>query len=172
MGITTPREANPEKVKDTHRAYYERNREQRKQAQRVQNARRRATQSEQVREYHRAYYRKLKQSDHAKLRRWQRKHELLRRNRKNRAEGSHTEAEWETLKAHYNYTCLRCGKHEPEITLTRDHIVPLTQEGSDWITNIQPLCPTCNSTKNDKTIDYRTNSQLVQDITSEARGDR
>ena len=151
------REANPEKVKDTQRTYYERNREHRKQAQRVRNARQRATQGQRVRAYHRAYYRELKLFEHTKLRRWQRKHELLRRSRKNQAEGSHTEAEWEALKDNYNYTCLRCSKCEPEITLTRDHIIPLSQGGSDWITNLQPLCPTCNSIKNDKTIDYRSN---------------
>src|SRR5437868_3395733 len=89
------REANPEKVKETQRIYYERNRENRKQAQRVRNVRQRATRGEQVRSYYRAYYCKLKLSEHTKLRRWQRKHELLRRSRKNQAEGSHTEYEWE-----------------------------------------------------------------------------
>ena len=84
------REAYPERVKDSQRAYYERNCELRKQAQRVRSIRRRATQSEQVRAYHRAYYYKLKQSDPAKLRRWQRNHEHRRRNHKNHVEGSHT----------------------------------------------------------------------------------
>ena len=78
-----------------------------------------------------------------------------RRARKYQAEGSHTEAEWEALKAQYDYTCLRCGKCEPEITLTRDHVIPITKGGSDWITNIQPLCHSCNSAKNAQSIDYR-----------------
>jgi 5-methylcytosine-specific restriction endonuclease McrA len=166
------RESYPERVKDSQRAYYERNREQRQQAQRVRNARQRAAQGEQVRAYHRAYYRKLKQSDYEKLRRWQRNHELRRRNRKNHTEGSHTEAEWEALKAYYNYTCLRCGKREPEVSLTRDHVVPLSQGGSDWITNLQPLCPICNSTKNDKMIDYRAYWPLASDISSETLEDQ
>lgn len=71
------------------------------------------------------------------------------------AEGSHTEEDWGQLKAYYNYKCLRCGKQEPEITLTRDHIIPLTQGGSDSIDNIQPLCARCNSKKTSKHIDYR-----------------
>lgn len=79
-----------------------------------------------------------------------------RRVRKYQAEGSHTEAEWEALKAQHNYTCLCCGKCEPEIELQRDHIIPLTKGGSDYITNIQPLCRSCNSSKSDKFIDYRT----------------
>ena len=71
------------------------------------------------------------------------------------SEGSHTEEDWETLKAFYDYKCLRCGKQEPDIKLTRDHVIPLTQGGSDSINNIQPLCARCNSKKNNKHIDYR-----------------
>lgn len=71
------------------------------------------------------------------------------------AKGSHTEAQWQSLKSFYNFKCLRCGKQEPEIKLTRDHVVPLIQGGSDLIDNIQPLCARCNSKKNYKHIDYR-----------------
>lgn len=71
------------------------------------------------------------------------------------SEGSHTEEEWEELKAFYDYRCLCCGKQEPEIKLTRDHVIPLTQGGSDSIDNVQPLCARCNSKKNNKHIDYR-----------------
>jgi 5-methylcytosine-specific restriction endonuclease McrA len=78
-----------------------------------------------------------------------------RRAREYRAEGSHAIEEWEELKAQHAYTCLCCGKSEPEIELTRDHVIPLEQGGSDWISNIQPLCATCNSKKSTKYIDYR-----------------
>ncbi len=78
-----------------------------------------------------------------------------RRARKLAADGSHTEEEWQNLKAFYNFKCLRCGKQEPEIKLTRDHVIPLTQGGSDSIDNIQSLCARCNSKKNNKHIDYR-----------------
>lgn len=78
-----------------------------------------------------------------------------RRARKLASGGSHTDAEWETLKAFYEYKCLRCGKSEPEIRLTRDHVIPLTQGGTDSIDNVQPLCARCNSKKNNKRIDYR-----------------
>lgn len=71
------------------------------------------------------------------------------------AEGSHTNDEWEMVKKYYRYTCLRCGKHEPEIKLTQDHIIPISRGGSDEIHNIQPLCFGCNSAKKDRTIDYR-----------------
>ena len=78
-----------------------------------------------------------------------------RRARKLKAKGSHTEEEWQELKAFYNFMCLRCRKQEPDIKLTRDHVIPLTQGGSDSIDNVQPLCSRCNSKKNNKHIDYR-----------------
>jgi 5-methylcytosine-specific restriction endonuclease McrA len=78
-----------------------------------------------------------------------------RRARKLSALGNHTEAEWEELKTFYNYTCLSCGKSEPEIRLTRDHVLPLVLGGNDSIDNIQPLCARCNSKKSSKHIDYR-----------------
>lgn len=78
-----------------------------------------------------------------------------RRARKHQAGGSHTEQEWQELKAQYDYKCLSCGKREPEIQLTRDHIIPLEKGGDDSIENIQPLCARCNSKKSTRTIDYR-----------------
>ncbi len=78
-----------------------------------------------------------------------------RRARKLLAKGSHTEQEWQELKARYDYKCLCCGRQEPEIKLTRDHIRPLIFGGSDSIDNIQPLCARCNSKKSLRHIDYR-----------------
>ena len=66
-----------------------------------------------------------------------------------------TAEEWQALKAHYDYTCLKCQKREPEITLTRDHIIPQVKGGLDKIDNIQPLCVSCNSSKRERIIDYR-----------------
>ena len=67
--------------------------------------------------------------------------------------GHHSLGEWETLKAQYNWTCNICKKIEPEIKLTRDHIIPVIKGGSNNIENIQPLCQSCNSIKNDKILD-------------------
>ena len=79
--------------------------------------------------------------------------------------GKHTLEQWKELKIKYNFTCVGCGKQEPEIKLTEDHIVPLSRF-IEWakknnpnykandIKNIQPLCQSCNSKKNNN-LDYK-----------------
>lgn len=79
-----------------------------------------------------------------------------RRTQKTQAGGSYTAEEWKALKAKYNYTCLCCGKQEPTIKLTADHVIPVVLNGSSYIENIQPLCRSCNSKKHNKIIDYRS----------------
>jgi 5-methylcytosine-specific restriction endonuclease McrA len=78
-----------------------------------------------------------------------------RRAQMNQSGGSFTWREWVAIKAKYNYTCLCCGRCEPEIKLTADHIVPIYRGGSSNIENIQPLCRSCNASKGTKIIDYR-----------------
>lgn len=79
-------------------------------------------------------------------------HTNRRRVRKANAGGSHTEQEWVALKLKCKYRCLCCKKKKP---LTRDHIVPLSQGGTDDIKNIQPLCGRCNSLKGTNSTDFR-----------------
>lgn len=81
--------------------------------------------------------------------------ESRRRDRKRHAGGHYTLQEWNALKAEYNYHCLCCGKQEPEIVLTADHVIPVQQHGSSHISNIQPLCLPCNDRKWTKSTDYR-----------------
>ncbi len=79
------------------------------------------------------------------------------------AEGSYTGNEWRELCRLYNHTCLACGRREPNIKLTPDHVIPLSKGGNNYITNIQPLCYSCNSGKGNRTaIDYRNMPIIVQ----------
>lgn len=82
-------------------------------------------------------------------------HARLRRLRKLGTPGYHAPAEWEALKAATGNKCLCCGVNGDEVALTRDHVVPLSKGGTDDISNIQPLCASCNSKKRARTIDYR-----------------
>lgn len=68
------------------------------------------------------------------------------------AKGTYSLQEWKKLKAKHNYTCLMCGKTEPDVKLTIDHIIPLTKNGTNYISNIQPLCRSCNSKKGAKIL--------------------
>jgi 5-methylcytosine-specific restriction endonuclease McrA len=82
-----------------------------------------------------------------------------RRARKRMVGGFHTAQEWNILKKKYDYTCLRCGKKEPEIKLTEDHVFAISLGGWNSISNIQPLCGPCNSSKQNKYQDYRPDSK-------------
>lgn len=61
--------------------------------------------------------------------------------------GIHTTSEWLALVVANNNECANCHEDRP---LTRDHIVPLSRGGTNDISNIQPLCGSCNSSKGAK----------------------
>ena len=49
------------------------------------------------------------------------------------------------------YRCLECGASNKEISLEVDHIIPVSQGGTDELHNLQTLCITCNRAKNIRT---------------------
>lgn len=119
-------ERNPEKVKAARRKHYETHREEKA-----------------------AYVRAWREANRGKCRAYYNNY----RARKESNGGSFTAEEWKELCAEYGFCCVCCGECKP---LTVDHIVPVSKGGSSDISNIQPLCKSCNSSKRDKTIDYRS----------------
>lgn len=67
--------------------------------------------------------------------------------REKNAIGNHSLKEWNDKKQLFENKCAICGL---EKKLTKDHIIPLSKGGSDYIDNIQPLCKNCNSKKHNK----------------------
>lgn len=81
--------------------------------------------------------------------------EDTRRRRARRREngGRYSRREWVRLLELCGGRCVSCGTTE---SITVDHIVPVSKGGSGYIDNIQPLCLSCNSSKNNNTVDYRS----------------
>lgn len=135
--------ANREQVKAKSAAYFRANRD-------AANARRRA------------YYEAHKAEHAAKAKAWRDAHpdECRAASHKRKAlkrgnGGSYTAAEWKAIKAAQDYRCLACGVQEPAITLTVDHVLPLSMGGRNDAANLQALCLACNLRKKDRHIDYR-----------------
>lgn len=72
-----------------------------------------------------------------------------------RKKGTHTKEEWQEMKDHFGYTCVKCYGASGLINIEKDHIIPLYQGGSDSIKNLQPLCARCNSAKGPENVDHR-----------------
>jgi hypothetical protein len=80
-----------------------------------------------------------------------------RRARLAAADGSFTTAEWEALRSQYDH-CPDCGRRWADIppppgrssVITRDHIVAISKGDRNDISNLRPLCYSCNSRKGDR----------------------
>lgn len=91
---------------------------------------------------------------------------IRRRSRESGSGGSYTAKEWQALCDKYGNRCLCCESSDEPLTV--DHIVPISKGGSSDIDNLQPLCKSCNCSKQDKIIDYcpdqRQTAQLSHDV--------
>jgi hypothetical protein len=73
--------------------------------------------------------------------------------------GSHTEAEWLDLLSVWNWRCFYCAEPvqrtspDPQHEATKDHMVPISRGGVDFIGNIVPACLRCNQLKGNTTVE-------------------
>lgn len=65
------------------------------------------------------------------------------------AEGFHTSNEFEKLLRQYDGKCAYCGENE---ATDREHVIPLSRGGSNYIGNILPVCRSCNTSKKEKLL--------------------
>jgi 5-methylcytosine-specific restriction endonuclease McrA len=65
------------------------------------------------------------------------------------AQGSHTAQDWIEKLALFGGCCAYCGRSDRP--LSRDHNIPLSRGGTNFIGNILPACRPCNSAKRDRT---------------------
>jgi 5-methylcytosine-specific restriction endonuclease McrA len=67
------------------------------------------------------------------------------------APGKHCAEEIQNLLLSQDYLCAACSIFLS--TYHVDHIIPISRGGTNWVINLQILCPTCNMSKNNKTMD-------------------
>jgi 5-methylcytosine-specific restriction endonuclease McrA len=79
-----------------------------------------------------------------------------RRGLEKNVENTLTEKEIDFLIFFQNNKCARCNtEFDNIITYTLDHIIPVSKGGGLILKNVQLLCKSCNSSKNNKSIQYR-----------------
>ncbi len=55
-----------------------------------------------------------------------------------------------TLGRRDGFSCLMCGSSAKDLQI--DHVIPISHNGTNDISNLQLLCPSCNSRKKDKIL--------------------
>lgn len=83
-------------------------------------------------------------SNRPKLRHIQKRREARQR----QAQGRHSLEQWMAKLVYYGGQCFYCGSDQD---ITRDHAIPLSRGGTDWIANILPACRKCNASKHGDT---------------------
>lgn len=67
------------------------------------------------------------------------------------ARGTYSEKQWQEKLEYHDHRCVYCGVSGSEKKLTKDHKIPISKGGTNWISNIAPCCQKCNSKKHDMT---------------------
>ena len=158
------------RVKEKHAAYMRRARKERPGVYRAIDRKRQQTDGRKRwrSKYNREYYQKHAEEMREYARDWRKNnpekmrcHDNARRARKNAAPGMTSFKQWMAILEHYcrDGKCIGCieslDSSDPLKKVTMDHVVPLSTGGTHWPDNIQPLCHSCNCSKNDIELDFR-----------------
>jgi len=147
---------NPDKVKKANKKYESKEETKLRKKQWTKDNREHINKKRNIDRYAKNHYLKDKEwvkNNKEKVRISQERYKLKRKG----APKIHTANEWNELKICYNFKCANCPKEEPEIKLTKDHLIPFVEWNNykhlfdhEWddIKNIQPLCGSCNCKKN------------------------
>jgi hypothetical protein len=73
--------------------------------------------------------------------------DCLYQHKRRHAVGWHSLEEWRGVCERQGHRCAMCHK---ECKLERDHIISVTKGGSNYISNIQGLCRSCNARKGNR----------------------
>ena len=136
--------ANPDRVREIKRAYYERNKS-RVIAVAIEH-------DKQNPEKVRLRKAKYDASDAGRINSKAKAHRRRARIKANG--GSFSAAEWTALVERCGNRCVACFTPSTAAALEPDHIVPIALGGSNAISNIQPLCRSCNARKAAKVHNY------------------
>lgn len=94
---------------------------------------------------------KRRKADPSKHRIKNRRRAHLRRG----AAGTYTEEQWQARLDFYGHRCYLCGCDWDALPIgqkTIDHVVSLSQGGTNWPSNLRPACGSCNSKKHAKPL--------------------
>lgn len=155
--------AHPEKMKEHHRAWDKRNPGHSTEWQRANHAQYRKLwkkwadkNREKLNEAHRQYRKNNPEKGAAYGRKWREKNRdasrALVRNRRARlasADGTHSASDIKNIFKSQFGKCAYCRELFRQSNYTCDHIIPISKGGSNDRRNLQLLCGSCNSRKND-----------------------
>jgi 5-methylcytosine-specific restriction endonuclease McrA len=131
--------------KEHQKKYKETNRKRMKEY-RIKNPNKIKEWREKNREHLREYERKRYELNPERAIQYSRKRKL----RMKGIEAKLTQEDWNTLLEAFENKCFICRREEPEIKLTKDHILPISKGGDDSFENIMVICNFCNSRKGTK----------------------
>lgn len=73
-----------------------------------------------------------------------------KRARRRASPGTHSLSQWLARVETFGWKCWRCHITLTSATLAADHVIPISRGGTNWASNLRPICKTCNSSKGAK----------------------